>query len=107
MLKMFEEGIDYQFLEIEDSDLNAFKLLTGKYKDVIYCYGAANVREQGEAATLQFDYVIISSGTYTVEQLTQDQEFHTMIGDLLVQLITIESENESSRNNNTEKFDLQ
>jgi hypothetical protein len=105
--KMFEEGIDYQFIEIENVDVNAIKILRGNYKDVLYCYGKAAVKEQGECAKLEFDYIVIDPGIYLLEDLTRDEEFHTMIGDILVEMITVESKNEQIRNNNSQEFDLQ
>ena len=105
-LKMFEENVDYAFVDIHDADVNAIRLLHGKYKGVVYCYGAAAVNEEGELARLKFDYIIIDPGTYTVEDLTNDQEFHTMIGDMLVEMITVQGQNEPIRNNHTEEPDL-
>jgi starvation-inducible outer membrane lipoprotein len=105
--KVFEENIDYQFIEIQDTDVNAIKLLRGPYKDVVYCYGKAAVKEQGEIAKLEFDYIVIDPGIYLLEDLTRDEEFHTMIGDILVEMITVEGKNEQIRNNNSQEFDLQ
>lgn len=93
---MFEENIDYSFVELEDVDVSAIKLLKGKYQDVIYCYGHASVNEEGVAARLSFDYIVIDPGKYTVEQLTQDEEFHIMIGDILVEMIAVEGKNEQT-----------
>lgn len=93
---MFKENEDYSFIDIEDVDVSAIKLLKGKYKDVIYCYGHASVNEEGVAARLKFDYIIIESGNFSVEQLTQDEEFHIMIGDILVEMIAVEGQNEQT-----------
>lgn len=91
---MYEENVHYSFIEIENVDVSAIKILCGKYTDVVYCYGAASVNEEGVAAMLRFDYIIIESGNYSTEQLTEDEEFHTMIGDILVEMIAIEGQNE-------------
>jgi hypothetical protein len=104
---MFEEGIHYSFVEMENVDVSAVRLLQGKYKDVVYCYGGASVNEEGEIARLQFDYIIVDPGIYLLEDLTNDQEFHTMIGDILVEMITVEGKNEQIRNNNSQEFNLQ
>lgn len=93
---MYEEKIDYSFVEIEDSEVTALKLLRGKYKDVVYCYGTASVNEEGVGAKLKFDYIVIDAGEFTVEQLTEDEEFHTMIGDILVEMIAIGDKNEQT-----------
>jgi hypothetical protein len=105
--KMFEELIDYDFVDIPDSDVNAIRILKGNYKDVVYCYGTASVNEEGDMAKLKFDYIIIDTGTYDLQDLTNDEQFHTMIGDILVQMITLEGANESSRNNNSKKLNVQ
>jgi len=105
--RMFEENIDYSFIEIQDTDVNAIKLLRGPYKDVVYCYGKAAVKEQGELAKLEFDYIVIDPGIYLLEDITRDEEFHTVIGDILVEMITIEGKNEQIRNNDSSEFDLQ
>jgi hypothetical protein len=93
---MYEENVHYSFIEIEDVDVSAIKLLCGKYTGVVYCYGAASVNEEGIAARLKFDYIIIEAGNYSAEQLTVDEEFHTMIGDILVEMIAIEGRNEQT-----------
>jgi hypothetical protein len=92
--RIFEEGVDYSFVEIENVDVSAVKLLKGEYKDVIYCYGKASVNEEGVAARLKFDYIIVDSCKYSVEELIQDEKFHTIIGDILVEMITVEGQNE-------------
>lgn len=93
---MYEEGKDYSFVEVENSEVTAIKLLKDKYKDVVYCYGAASVNEEGEGARLKFDYIVINAGVFTVEELTKDEEFHTMIGDILVEMIAIGDQNEQT-----------
>jgi hypothetical protein len=103
---MFEEGIDYEFVEIDEVDVSAVRLLQGNYKGVVYCYGGASVKEEGEGARLQFDYIIVDPGIYLLEDLTNDQEFHIMIGDILVEMITVEGKNEQIRNNNSQEFNL-
>jgi hypothetical protein len=93
---MYEEGKDYSFVEIEDSEVNAVKLLRDKYQGVVYCYGTASVNEEGGGARLKFDYIVIDAGNFTVEELTEDEEFHTMIGDILVEMIAIGDANEQT-----------
>jgi hypothetical protein len=105
--KMFEENIDYVFVDIQDADVNAIRLLRGKYKDVVYCYGAASVNEECGLARLKFDYIIVDPGTYVLDDLTNDEEFHTMIGDMLVEMITVQGQNEQTRNNDSEESYLQ
>jgi len=103
---MFEEGVDYELQEIEGVDVMPVKFLKGKFKDVVYCYGQANVKEQGEGATLSFDFILIDPGEYTREELTNSEDFHTMIGDLLVQMIIVKDKNEPTRTDDTQEPDL-
>jgi hypothetical protein len=85
--KQFKENEDYVFCNIEEQDLTAIRLTSGKFKDVIYCYGKAQIEEQGELAVLKFDFIVIDSASFSVDELTQSEEFNTIMGDLLSQFI--------------------
>lgn len=102
---MYKEGLDYTFIPIEDSDLFAIRILQGNYKNVVFCYGGVGVSEEGEGARLKFDYVIIDSATFTVEDLTEDANFSTMLGDILIDIITVERQNDSPGNNHPQESD--
>ncbi len=103
---VYLEGVDYTFIPIQDSDLLAIKILKGEFENVTYCYGGVGVVEEGEGARLKFDYIVIDSGRYTVEDLTENENFSTMLGDILVEMISVEGHNDSPRNNNSEEPDL-
>lgn len=102
-----EEGVDYELVDLKDTDICGVKLLLDKYKDIVYCYGGANVQELDGIAKLKFDYIIIQSPKFSVEELKEDMEFHSILGDILVEMITVEGKNESSREDHTETLDLQ
>lgn len=106
--KMLEEGKDFVFLDIEDSDLTAIQLLSEKYANVIYHYHKVRVVEENGVAKLQFGYTILNSGENDIDVLNSDEEFHIIMGDILtIILMSKAKEDESFRDSNTEKFDLQ
>ena len=102
----YEEGKDYELIDVVDTTITGVKLLLDKYKDIVYCYGSANVQELEGVAKLKFDYIIIESPNHSAQALREDAEFHTILGDILVEMITIGDINESTRKDDTEEFDL-
>jgi hypothetical protein len=105
---MYKEDIDYRFIDIEDTDLTAVQLLLKKYEGVIYHYHKARIKEENGIARLQFGYTIIQSGNHDIDDLNSSEEFHTIMGDILtILLMSKAKEDESFRDNNTKKFDLQ
>lgn len=103
----YKEGVDYELMDIEDTTITGVRLLLDKYRDIVYCYGGANVQELDGIAKLKFDYIIIESSNHSEEELREDAEFHTILGDILVEMITVGDKNESTRKDDTEEFDLQ
>jgi len=104
-LVMYKEGIDYQFIPSDDEQITGIGILKGKYAGVLYHYGKARVIEEGEFARLFFDYTIEHTPTFSVHDLTTDQEFHTMIGDILTDILLTQS-NETIRNDDIKEFDI-
>ena len=92
---------EYDLIPIEDADVFAIKLKGGKYDGVMYCYGSVSVDES--IPKLNFDYVIIDTNKKFLDDLTTNKEFHTIIGDILVEMITVEGQNDSPRNNDSEE----
>ena len=80
-------GVDYQFHHFENSDLTGIRLLKGDYREVVYFYGRVGIEEQGELASLKFDYEIHEPGNHTVESLQSDEKFVILIGDILKELL--------------------
>ena len=97
---------DFQFLPSDDNKITGIGILKGKYAGVLYHYGKAQVIEEGELARLTFSYTIIHTPTFTVHELQNDEEFHTMIGDILTEILT-EKAHEKTRNNDSEELDFQ
>jgi hypothetical protein len=105
---MYKEDIDYKFIDIEDTDLTAVELLMDNYEGVVYHYHKARIKEEGGVARLQFGYTLLESGKYDIDELNTSEEFHTIMGDILtILLMSKAKDDESFRNNNTEKFNLQ
>jgi hypothetical protein len=105
-LVMYKEGIDYQFIRSDDDRITGIGILKGKYAGVLYHYGLARIVEEELVAKMQFDYTIVTSPSIPFDDLMEDQEFHTMIGDILTEILLTQS-NETIRNSDTQEFDIQ
>lgn len=97
---------DFQLVQSDDGKITGIGILRGKYAGVLYHYGKAKIVEEGEVARMIFDYTLINTANFTLHELQTDEEFHTMIGDILT-LILMESNDEKTRNNDSEEFDIQ
>jgi hypothetical protein len=85
-----------------------FTILDGKYQNVTVTYSQTQFFEDEGFARLKFNYHVIDSSTFALEQLTDDQEFVIMLGDILQDYILVKAKNlETVRNRNSEEFDLQ
>ena len=104
--KMLKEGVDYHFFDFKDSDITGIELLTKKFKGVIYHYQKARVLEEGEFARLQFGYTIVHPGEHDIDDLTSDENLHTIMGDILT-IILEKQANEQARTNDNQEFDIQ
>lgn len=104
------EGKDYELVNFKDSDITGIEILTGKFKGIIYHYTGARVAQNpgDPIPRLQFGYNLVELGTFDVQSLQDDDEFVTMLGDILTNILTNEADyNESFRTLNPEEFDLQ
>jgi hypothetical protein len=105
MSPKYKVDIDYQFIPSDDEQITGIGILKGKYAGVLYHYGKAKVIEEGEFARLYFDYTIEHTPTFSVHDLTIDQEFHTMIGDILTEIL-MKQTNETTRDDDIKEFDI-
>ena len=85
----------YMFVSREDEDFSSIMIKDGKFKDVIYNYGKVSIPEEdnlNEDGTLpfRFEYTIIDNVGVPREEF--DEEFFTLIGDILVDIIHEQSE---------------
>lgn len=102
---------DYQLVESNDVEFYGVKLLTGKWKNVVYIYGEVKIKESPELdlATLGFTYNIQESAGFEEEDLINDIHFRNYIGGVLQNLIedsldngAVIGHNESDTNTHTQ-----
>ena len=103
---MLKEGVDYKFINIEDSDLSAVQILHGSFSGVIYHYNSVKVIEEGEFARLSFGYSILDSGKHDEVYLINNEKFDMLMGDILTEMILKEEVYEQTRAFDTEEFDI-
>ena len=88
----------YMFVSREDEDFASIMIKDGKFKDVIYNYGKVSIPEEdnlNEDGTLpfRFEYTIIDN--VGIPRDNFDEEFFTLIGDILVNIIHEQSEEDN------------
>ena len=103
--KMLKEGTDYQFFNLNDGELTGVALMVEGYEDVIYHYHKAKIVEEGELARLQFGYTIVHPGNHNIDDLTNDEQLHTIMGDILTNILTAQS-NEQIRTDYSKELNL-
>ena len=91
---------DYKFVESNQVEFYGIRLLTGKWKDVLYIYGKVSIKESAELdiATLTFTYNIQESAEFEPDDLINDPEFKDYIGAVLEHIMKNSLE-ESEKNN--------
>ena len=89
---------DYQLVESNNIEFYGVKLLTGKWKDVVYIYGKVSIKESPELdiATLAFTYDIQDAGQFEEDELIGDINFRNYIGGVLQNIMeeSLEEEGE-------------
>ena len=88
----------YMFVSREDEDFASIMIKDGKFKDVIYNYGKVSIPEEdnlNEDGTLpfRFEYNIIDN--VGIPRETFGEDFFTLIGDILVDIIHEQSEEDN------------
>jgi hypothetical protein len=92
---MMTEGIDYCFIyPKDDSTAVNIRLLDGPYKDTIFKYGKVKFKEENEQIYLLFAYDVLESTVDTPKKLEKDGKFKNYLGDLLVELMSNNIEQE-------------
>ena len=91
----------YMFVSQENEDFASIMIKDGKFKDVIYNYGKVSIPEEdnlNEDGTLpfRFEYNIIDNVGIPREEF--DEEFFTLIGDILIGIIKEQSEEDTIAN---------
>jgi hypothetical protein len=83
------EGVDYCFIFPKDEKETVHvKFLEGEYKDTVFKYGKVKVEEKDDNAYLIFAYDVIESTVKKPRKLEKDEEFKNYIGNLLVEIIS-------------------
>ena len=104
--KMPKQGKDYDFIDFNDSPITGIEIKTGEYIGVVYHYGKVRVKEEGAMAVLQFGYTIVNPGKHDIDALTNDENFSTMMGDILTEILT-KQQYETLRKDDNQEFDKQ
>ena len=92
---MMIEGLDYCFIyPKDDSSIVHIKLLDGKYKDTVFKYGKVKFKEENEQVYLLFAYDVLESVVDKPRKLEKDPDFKNYLGDLLVELMSNNIEQE-------------
>jgi|688.fasta_scaffold2494583_1 hypothetical protein len=96
---------DFTLLDSDDGFKTGIGILKGTYQGVLYHYGKVRISEEDDHAKMTFAYTIISSPQIPIDDLTQDPEFHTLIGDILTEILTSKNY-EAPRDYDPEEFDI-
>jgi hypothetical protein len=105
------EGLDYCYIYPKsDGTVVHIKLLTGPYKDTVFYYGKVKFREESDGLHLLFAYYVIESPVAKPKKLEKDDTFKNYIGDMLVELMSTNIEQEiidETGTNDSQESDLQ
>lgn len=89
------EGIDYCYIyPKEDKETVHIRLLDGPYKDTVYKYGKVKFEPKGDDMYLLFVYDVLESVVSKPKKLEKDEDFKKYIGDLLVEIMSANIEQE-------------
>ena len=103
--KMLEEGKDFHYINFNNFDITGIELLVPDFKGVVYHYEKAQVVEEGEIGRLKFGYIVVHPGEHDIDHLNMNEKFHTIMGDLLTQILMAKIEDEN-RNNDSKKLNI-
>jgi len=83
------EGVDYCYIYPKTDDTAVhIKLLDGPYKDTTFKYGKVKFEEKDEQMYLLFAYDVLESIAHKPKKLQKDSNFKNHIGDLLVEIMS-------------------
>ena len=82
------EGIDYCFIYPKnDGTAVHIKFLEGFYKDTVFKYGKVKFKEENDQVYLLFAYDVLESTVDKPRKLEKDEKFKNYSGDLLVEIM--------------------
>ena len=93
----------YVYLTTEKEDQTCIGIKGGKFAGVVYKYGKVGFGDENPDGTkpLQFQYDIVDNNGIQREQFGED--FFTLIGDILVEVIEEQTKDESVDRKNSSK----
>ena len=99
------EGIDYQYIYPANDDGSVhIKLLEGAYKDTIFKYGKVKFEEKNDQIYLLFAYDVLESSIDKPKKMEKDENFKNYLGDLLVEIMGSNIEQEVFDETGTDDF---
>jgi len=102
-----QHNVDYDLSDSEDKTKTFITIKTGKFAGVVYHYKQARLTDEGEFGKMTFSYTLLASPKIDADDLIQDQEFHTFIGDILTEILMSQAAaDEKTRNYDPEEFDI-
>lgn len=94
---------EYRFQNAPQGDSTWVEITSGEYSGVIYSYGTVKFAEEFGLPKLSFNFTVLYSGKHSFEHLQTDQNFITIMGDILTDIVI---NNEPTRNINPQEPDL-
>ena len=89
------EGLDYCYIYPKDDGTAVhIKLLEGPYKSTVFKYGKVKFKEENDQVYLLFAYDVIESKVGKPRKLEKDTDFKNYLGDLLVEIMSSNIEQE-------------
>jgi hypothetical protein len=83
------EGLDYCFIYPKDDESAVhIRFLDGPYKDTVFKYGKVKFDEKNDQVYLLFAYDVLESTVDKPRKLEKDDKFKNYIGDLLVEIMS-------------------
>ena len=105
------EGLDYCFIyPKDDGSAVHIRLLEGPYKGTIFKYGKVKFKEENDQIYLLFAYDVLESTVDKPKKLEKDTDFKNYLGDLLVEIMGSNIEQEvidEAGTNDSQESDLQ
>lgn len=96
------EGIDYIYMTPASDPQSVYiKLIEGQYKDTVFKFGKVKVEEKDDQAYLHFAYDVIESPVMKPKKLEKNEDFKNYIGNLLIEIIAGNLEQEIIDENGT------
>jgi len=99
------ENKDFRFVDFKNSEITGVEILSPDYRGVVYHYNKVRVDDSGQAPRLQFGYTIVHPGEHDIDDLTSDEVFSILMGNILSHILLAKVQDET-RNNDSEKLSL-